>query len=215
MDCRKFHRNLEDYLEGGMDFSARFAMERHAGQCYSCEKTVKNAMKLRQLARDLDRARAPIGFEQSLLARIQERKTTGFFSRIRDGGAHGSGLLSWRTVTVAALATAIVAGSITYWHFGSASRRQSAAAIGNEPSLGAITALDASISEDQILKMIQNGNEGVDQWAQPLDDPSETDFVEVQVPVSGDRHLVLRLPRTIWMRYSQPSKEYILRTISH
>jgi len=36
MNCRTFHRTLEDYLEGGLDFSGRFGMERHARQCLSC-----------------------------------------------------------------------------------------------------------------------------------------------------------------------------------
>ena len=71
MDCRNFHRNLEDYLEGGLDFPGRFGMERHAQQCISCGKTVADAQKLSQMARQLGRVGAPADFEASLLKRIQ------------------------------------------------------------------------------------------------------------------------------------------------
>ena len=46
MDCRTFNKKLEDYLEGGLDFPGRFGMERHAGHCFACGKTVADAQKL-------------------------------------------------------------------------------------------------------------------------------------------------------------------------
>jgi hypothetical protein len=59
MDCRKFHRDLEDYLEDGLDFSSRFGVERHAQQCIHCGKVLSNAQQLRRMTRQIEKVKAP------------------------------------------------------------------------------------------------------------------------------------------------------------
>jgi len=84
MDCRTFHRNFEVYLEDGLDFAGRFGMERHADQCISCGKDLAAAQKLRSMIREIERVKAPEGFESSILNRIGNRKARGrFYSGLR------------------------------------------------------------------------------------------------------------------------------------
>ena len=77
MDCRKFHGNFEDYLEGGLDFAGRFGMERHAQQCIVCGKKLAAAQRLRAMARELQRVQAPLNFESSVLNEIARIKGHG------------------------------------------------------------------------------------------------------------------------------------------
>ncbi len=60
MNCRTFHRTLEDYLEGGLDFSGRFGMERHARQCLSCGKEMSDAQQLRRMVSEFSALRRPL-----------------------------------------------------------------------------------------------------------------------------------------------------------
>ncbi len=83
MNCRTFHRTLEDYLEGGLDFSGRFGMERHARQCLSCGKEMSDAQRLHQMVSELQRVKAPSDFEASVLREIGMRKAHGRFSGFR------------------------------------------------------------------------------------------------------------------------------------
>jgi hypothetical protein len=83
MNCRTFHKNLEDYLQGGLDFPGRFGMERHAMQCIGCGKFIADAQELRRKLSELKRVKAPADFESSLLDKIGTRKTRGRFSAFR------------------------------------------------------------------------------------------------------------------------------------
>jgi predicted anti-sigma-YlaC factor YlaD len=71
MDCRAFHTNLEDYLEGSLDFAGRFGIEKHAERCFLCGKEMADAGKLRAAARDFERVAAPRDFETAVLTKIQ------------------------------------------------------------------------------------------------------------------------------------------------
>src|SRR5512136_102372 len=73
MDCGTFHRNLEDYLDGGLDFPGRFGVERHAQQCLSCGKDLADAQRISRLAKELNRVKAPCEFEAQVHRRIQSR----------------------------------------------------------------------------------------------------------------------------------------------
>jgi hypothetical protein len=234
MDCRTFQRNLEDYLEGGLDFPARFGMERHAKQCFSCEQSVSAALTLRQMARDFQRVGAPEDFERTLLARIRAEKTHRRLERFRDWWLLNAGGFSWRSASVTALVTVLVAASLTYFYFGASVQRRVASQPGQltAPSAAANQAnsmtidagsavriglggLESAVGGGAVLDMLRSGTLGAENWARPFSDPSDTDFVEVPIPVSGDRQLILRLPRTIRMRYTPRSQEYFIRTVSH
>jgi hypothetical protein len=83
MNCRTFHKNLEDYLQDGLDFSGRFGMERHARQCLGCGKDMADAQELRRKVLELKRVKAPANFESVLLAKIGTYKSSGRFSAFR------------------------------------------------------------------------------------------------------------------------------------
>ena len=84
MDCRNFHENLEDYLDGGLDFADRFRMERHAEQCFACGKELADARTLRLLTVSLAHVKAPADFESRVRREIALRKSQGIFARVRN-----------------------------------------------------------------------------------------------------------------------------------
>ncbi len=229
MDCRTFHRKLEDYLEGGLDFTARFGMERHAKQCYACEKEVNAALSLRQMARELRKVDSPVDFEQSLLARIQNEESRRRFWKIRDLWLYGFEGFSWRVASVTALVTVLIVGTVGYIQFGMRADRSVGpqAAIGNvanqDIEKGAdVSQAAAGASGDATvlsrLSAFDIGNFsrfGRDNWAIPYAEPGDSDFVDILVPGSGGPQLIMQLPKTIRMRYGQPTREYFIRNVSH
>jgi|WetSurMetagenome_2_1015567.scaffolds.fasta_scaffold22689_4 hypothetical protein len=102
MNCRTFHKKLEDYLQNGLDFPARFGMERHARQCLGCGKDLANALELRQKVLELKRVKAPVDFESSLLDKIGMCKTPSRFSAFRRFWIYR---LEWPSLRKAAFAT--------------------------------------------------------------------------------------------------------------
>jgi anti-sigma factor RsiW len=112
MDCRKFQKSLEDYLQGDLDFPARFGMERHAQQCFACGKEVSDAQKLSQIAREFSRVTAPPDFEASVLARIHADKRRHSWW-LGDFWVYGFSWPSRRTLVLSSSALAlIIAGSL-------------------------------------------------------------------------------------------------------
>jgi hypothetical protein len=232
MDCRTYHRRLEDYLEGGMDFPARFGMERHARQCYACEKHVTEALHLRQRTRELARVGAPADFETSLLAKIREEKARHRFWKLESFWVYGFDRLSWRTAGAAATAVVLIAGAVTLSRFGvryfETEFRQSPDRTHLEQRYPGEGGDPASVpsrlgtpgwgdpgNSGGALNVGASGYFGRDAWAIPYSEPGDSDYWEFLVPVSGDRQLIMRLPRTIRMRYDQPSQEYFIRNVSH
>ncbi len=229
MDCRTFHRKLEDYLEGGLDFAGRFGMERHAKQCYACEKEVDAALSLRQLARDLRKVDAPVDFEKSLLARLQDEDSHRRFWKIRDLWHYGFEGFSWRVASVTALVTVLIVGTVGYIHLGMLTSRPagSQAATGNAANQdiekGAVVNQAAAgvpgdataLSGLSALDIGSFSRFGRDNWAIPYAEPGDSDFVDILVPGSGGQQLIMQLPKTIRMRYGQPSREYFIRKVSH
>jgi hypothetical protein len=108
MNCRAFHKNLEDYLQDGLDFSNRFAIERHAQQCIGCGKDLSDAIELRRIVLDLKQVDAPADFESSLLDKIGMCKAHSRFSGIRRFWIYGPEWLSWRKLTVASSGLAVL-----------------------------------------------------------------------------------------------------------
>jgi hypothetical protein len=228
MDCRTFHRKLEDYLEGGLDFPARFGMERHAKQCLACEKDISTALNLRQMAREMQRTSAPPDFENSLLARIQVEKARRHFWQVRDLWLFGFDGFSWRVAGVTALATMLMVGGLTYYLSVTGTDRSNAPQIAagdvtKSPSArsAAATPIAAGMTEGVPRGGVSSLNVGrlsslfTDSWVTPYADPSDSGFVDILVPVSGDRQLIMQLPRTIRMRFDQPSREHFIRNVSH
>ena len=98
MDCRRFHRDLEDYLEDGLDFAGRFGMERHAKQCIGCGEALSNARRLRRMARQLEKVKAPANFESAVLNEIGRREISGGFLGLRRFWLYGLDMPSRRSV---------------------------------------------------------------------------------------------------------------------
>lgn len=237
MDCRKFQKNLEDYLEGGLDFPGRFGMERHARQCFHCEKELAGAQKLGQMARELTRVSAPPNFESALLSRIQVRGERSRFMSLRRFWVYD--YPSWRTVamgtaTLAFLSVGILLMFKTQWT-GRESQAPDIPLAGSPAqasgSSGANTAYDSarnSMSPAATLEKSdprppapiaivsppeRGGYSAEDQGFYGQIEPSE--YVDYLVPGPGDRPMIVRLPKTIRMKYGQPSEEYFIRHVSH
>ena len=102
MDCRTFHKNLEDYLQDGLDYSGRFGMERHARQCIRCGKDMTEAQELRRMVSDLKRVKAPADFESSLLDKIRMSRSRDHFSALRRFWIYSLDWPSWRRPVLAA-----------------------------------------------------------------------------------------------------------------
>jgi hypothetical protein len=223
MDCRTFHRKLEDYLEDSLDFPGRFGMERHAKQCYACEKVVNGALSLRQRARDLKRVSAPQDFEASLLARIQKEKSQRRFINFRDRWLFGLDGFSWRVAGVTAVVTMLVVGAIGIFHFGAGFNRPSTPGSAAENTSNPLPEKGVEGAEPNVADITRIADSragrvswlGQDTWAIPYALPGDSEFIEFMVPVAGDQQLILQVPRTIRMRYQQPTREYFIRNVSH
>jgi hypothetical protein len=223
MNCPTFHRQLEDYLEGGLDFPARFGMERHAKQCFACEKVVSEAQNLKRMARELQRVVAPANFEAQLLARIQADKAQHRCWKVRSFFLFGLDPLRWRTMGAVAATVVVVAGAIFLFHYGpwfngsmpgqSDMMGKSSTPLAGEDarSMGG----SAGAAAAPTVMGYPSGFLGSDPWARPYVEPGDSEYIEYLIPVSGDRQLVMRLPKIIRIRYDQPSQEYFIRNVSH
>jgi hypothetical protein len=237
MDCRTFHRKLEDYLEGGLDFPARFGMERHAKQCYACGKDVAAALSLRQIARELRRVGAPPNFEAALLSRMREEKASRRFWKLHGLWFFGPDRFSWRTAGLVAVVVAFIAGATLTLHYSGwfnlteppqAAMSRSATPLSDVesgknvnniyPSPGSGLELpDASgtLGTASAFNIRSFGPGGRRNWVTPFLEPGVSDFVDIRVPVSDGRQLFFRLPKTIGMRYDQAPQDYYFRKISY
>src|SRR5262245_19444172 len=101
MDCRRFRDDLEGYLDGGLDFARRFAVERHAEQCYVCRAETDQAERLSQLTHTLHRTEAPANFEAALLQRIHAPENEHLLRRLWNSWLYRWDEISWRPLAVA------------------------------------------------------------------------------------------------------------------
>jgi hypothetical protein len=245
MDCRKFQKNLEDYLEGGLDFAGRFGMERHAQQCYLCGRSESEAQKLRQLAHEIKRVSAPANFEAAVLARIHDREFPIFLGGFRKWWAYGLEWPSWPSLAlgVSGLSLFALATLFSLHHFRgtdpngeiaaeqvsasdrlpstSAPREEAlTAAAPARPSPDPVTQLPVnpvSVSPAGISVRRPRALYSTDELTVELSNPGESDYVEYLVPGPGNRPVIMRLPNTIRMKYGQASasEEYFIRNVSH
>jgi hypothetical protein len=242
MDCRRFQKNLEDYLEGGLDFAGRFGMERHAQQCYPCGRTESEAQSLKRLAREIKRVSAPPNFEVTVLARIHDRQSRFFLGGLK-WWAYGLEWPSWSSLAlgVSGLSLFALATLFSLHHFGgtnpngdsaaeqvSAGDRLPATPSPREESLTA--AAPGPSSSDPVTELPVNSSAvsptgssvrrpralySTDELTVELSNPGESDYVEYLVPGPGDRPVIMRLPNTIRMKYGQASEEHFIRNVSH
>jgi anti-sigma factor RsiW len=233
MDCRTFNRKLEDYLEGGLDFPGRFGMDRHAQQCFACGKTAADAQKIARMARSLKRVTAPDDFEAAVLARIQK----GGFARRRTGWQARLPIFwgdnwVWRPVALGAVIVAVLGAGIVFLTRATViepdgsvrlMRKDSASPSQIQPgpdlASGTVPMESADVDESPAQGKTLQSNAILFPQESGLtietDPAAGTDYVEYLVPGPGDRQLIMRLPKTIRMRYGQPSAEYYIRNVSH
>ncbi|HYK88930.1 MAG TPA: hypothetical protein VE398_09175 [Acidobacteriota bacterium] len=220
MDCRKFHKNLEDYLEGGLDFPGRFGIERHAQQCFGCGRELASAQKLGQMAHQLKRVSAPPDFEAAVLSRIHAKGASRHWP-LRRFWIYGFDYPSWRLAALGASALALLGLGIFLAAHRSdrdVSSRQDIEVLTATPQMeepGSPQAVDGPGLAPVALSS-PGANQGrliEDSGYATQIEPSG--YVDYLVPGPGDRQMIVRLPKTILMRYGQPSEEYYIRNVSH
>ena len=187
MNCHIFHRNLEDYLDGKLDFADRFGMERHAGQCFACGKKLADARELHLLAASLTRVKAPADFEARISREIAMRKSQGIFARVSNYLSFG---FEWRRFAFAgAVCAALLLGIVSArW----------------------IVRHDAPVST-----VVENFNSAIEEEFEEAPENYKKDALDLLL-VSPDNHYTPeQLPRRIYLRYGPPSEEYFIRNVSH
>jgi len=241
MNCRTFHRSLEDYLQGGMDFSSRFGLERHAQQCLHCGKDLADAQNLHRMTAELTRVKAPSNFESLVGDKIAARKTHGTFSRIRSFGLYGFDWFSWRKLALATSSLAVLGFGIFY-----ASHQQTLSPVRGlisekPPSISPApspvpekslpinvkpkddfqASLKAPVMQPKVAPEVPRVAEEK-QYPPPIDfDALESQGItEVEAAdyllVGPDNHPALdKLPKKLYMPYGQASEEYFIRNVSH
>jgi hypothetical protein len=212
-----------------MDFPGRFAIERHAKQCYACDKEVSSALHLRQMAGDLKRVKAPMDFEVALLARIQKEKSRRRLWKFQDLWRYGLEGFSWKIAAITTAVTILCIGAAAYIHYGPGFGRSNVpladlvtspleppdggpvvnAAAGNQGNP------DLPLSRMPDLNFANFSRFAQNSLATPYADPGDFDYFELPVPVAGDQQLILQVPKTIRLRYQQLPREYFIRHVSH
>jgi hypothetical protein len=235
MDCRTFHKHLEDYLQGGLDFPGRFGIERHAQQCLACGKDLTDAQKLGRMAREMVRVPAPPDFEAELLRRIQ---SSGLHRRpaLWRLQYFWPDWLSWRSLAWGVSAAGLLLAGVLF----------SVQWLGREQALNDAAAIADGLSQQVRPLSVPRGlparsslsqPTAIDRLAAPtvlmpdggadprfviesdfplgLGEPAGTEYVEFAVLGADGRSVVMRLPTTIRLRHVQPPEEYFLRNVSH
>jgi hypothetical protein len=239
MNCRKFQERIEDYLQGGLDFAGRFAIERHAQQCIDCGKEMADAQKLSQMIRQLNRVKAPEDFESALLKRIGEQHIKRQRQRFWLGWAFRFEMFSWRNAAAVAGGLLVFSVGLSLWQYlANRDRNPGSPAVIAEAQKGNIgvrgnarkpmetnpgvppgtvvpEASDGTTPMEISSRRRQSGFSSEGESPHIFAEPASSDYVEYLVPVSGDRHMIMRLPKTIRMQYAPPSDEYFIRNVSH
>jgi hypothetical protein len=240
MNCKTFHRNLEDYLEGGLDFSGRFGMERHAQQCISCGKELSDAQRLHRMVSELQCVKAPADFEASVLKEIGMRKAHGRVSGFRGFWIYGIEWPSFRKLALASSCLAILFFGIFYVSNRASLNREQAhpqiasesAAIPvqlketkNPPAAKVETPLPKKQTAVETPKFAKKARPPailkreplLDRDLRDMRDLQDADYVEYEMPGVDNRPVPVRLPlpKVIPMRYGQMSEEYFIQNVSH
>jgi len=227
MDCRTFQKNLEDYLENGLDFSGRFGMERHAQQCIACGEEMARAQRLSRMVRGLERVKAPSTFESSVLNEIARQKLNNIFFRIRRDWVYGLEGLSWRKWAAVGATFAVFGLGFLYW-YNSATSNHTAAL----PSAAKEPAKTEEIESPRLApdtagvkseRAVQARNAEAE--VRPSDlaqsdlfsdqEDLTTEYIEFSILDSDNLPATIQLPKKIRVQYEQPSEEYFIQNVSH
>jgi hypothetical protein len=237
MNCRTFHRKLEDYLEDGLDFPGRFGIERHAQQCIDCGNMMADAQRLGRMARELKRVQAPLNFEASVLKEIANRKLNSRFARFRGFWICRFELPSWRKLALSSVAMAVflLGGFYVFNHSFIRSSRQplpasfqaaapiiSASPKTENPSMiagnpRAVTGEPAARRHEMAERSVPEPPIDMAQEEIP-DDLQETEYLEYLFKGPDNRPVTVRLPlpKEVQMQpHGQPSQEYFIQNVSH
>jgi hypothetical protein len=233
MDCRTFHKNLEDYLADSLDFAGRFGMERHAQQCIGCGKDMADAQRIRRMVSELERVKAPESFEASVINEIAKRKLNARATGIRRFWIYGHEGLPWRKLALASSSLAILAAGV-FVFFNLNTPRQSStspAAMGKpeKPYIDGDLAQDAGMSAP--VPSMENTRSGeTPEVAETAKEPriterefvpewhgAEAEYVEQLIEGVDGRPVTITLPmpRKIYLQYNQMPEEYFIQNISH
>ncbi len=234
MDCRTFHKNLEDYLEGGLDFAGRFAMERHAQQCILCGKELSDAERLRRMVSELERVSAPSNFESSLINEIGRRKLHARISPIRRFRIFGLPQASWVKPALAAFGLVVLGMGILFVYRQPESAPPAAfspgpeiiekADMSNEKPIGAASKVSGlppaeAPVKTEIPKAVEIPQESDPPSLKAVREQGspEAEYVEYLIMGEDGRPVTIQLPmpRKIRMQYGQMSEEYFIRNVSH
>jgi hypothetical protein len=230
MDCRKFHRNLDDYLDDGLDFSGRFGMERHAQQCVCCGRVMSGAQRMRHLAHQLERVKAPANFESRLLEEIGKRKAMGRFSGFRRFWLYGFDMPSPRRLVLASSCVVVAAIGIFSFYpflFKRVTPEPLPAVVAREPAginrgenlqpvMTTAVALPERRANARVPKAEKTTEPPLSELEQMVDrEAAETDYVEFQVVGPDNRPVSFRWPNKFRTRYGQTPEEYFIRNVSH
>ncbi len=233
MNCRAFQRNLEDYLQDGLDFSGRFGMERHARQCISCGKEMASALQLHQKISELQRVKAPSNFESRILSEIGNRKARGRFSSVRNIWIYGCEWPSWRSLILASSGLAILGFGIFYASQRIASNPASVPSLAadaptkkvdkpaksidladqmDEPGTNVVRSFSKRLPAMERSNVVETAqSSGSPEREYPMgQEVTDSEYVEYQVIGPDNRPLTIRLPR-----YRQTTEEYFIRNVSH
>jgi len=191
MDCRNFYKNLEDYLDGGLDFAGRLGMERHAEQCFACGKKLADARGLRRMTASLARVSAPADFEARVGREIALRKSQGIFARVRNYLAFG---FEWRrfafsAAVCAALVFGIFSARPVWW---------------NAPVPAVAESSNSAVEEAKFTEVPEN-----------LKEEFKSEALDLLLVSPNNYQTPEQLPRKIHVRYGPPSEEYFIRNVSH
>jgi hypothetical protein len=238
MDCRKFYRDLEDYLEDGLDFSSRFGMERHAQQCIRCGKVLSNAQQLRRMTRQIEKVKAPANFETSVLNEIGRSETNDRFLGLRRFWLYGFEMPSMQRLAVVASCLAVL-GFGAFYLLPVLSNRTApeipSAVVSVEPAkthqnanlqpmetaqqqpeattVAAKTTPPLSVEAPAMRRTLEPPDQGLEQMVDKQ--VSDADYVEFQVMGPDNRPVTFRWPNKPRVRYGQTPEEYFLRNVSH
>jgi len=232
MDCRKFHKYLEDYLEDGLDFAGRFGMERHAQQCISCGEELAGAQRLRRMVRELNRVKAPANFESAVLSEIGKRKGHGRYSYFKKFWFYGFESQSLRRLALAGAGLAALA--FGFFYLSPYLSRRAAPEIPSAPSPIAqepakikqienprplatpvVARADRRLSSRVRDVAETNQDSSLEQEQIFEQEPDDSDYVELQMIGPDNRPVSFRLPDKSRSHGSQRSQQYFVRNVSH
>ena len=234
MDCRTFHRNLEDYLEDGLDFAGRFGVERHARQCIGCGKDLADAQRIRKMVSELERVKAPENFEASVVSEIGRRRLDVRTSGIRRFWNYRRDMPLWQKLALASACLVILAMGASAGLYltvpvqdpasspaieETAESPADAGGVKNAEAGAVVPPAMERAGSEELSKIAEAPNEpgkpegeSVPDWNTP-----QTEFMEHLTVGMDGRPVTIQLPmpRKIHVRYNQMSEDYFIQNVSH